>query len=126
MASPTEPAAATAQLPQFNQEWVTNNVPSSEREWILKVVTSSFADSKNEDRLGQDFERPWINRNREEVVEQVTSATNHDRTFATTIYEVASGIRTCRLPHSLQCFLQLKASSKSDRTGILTSISFNR
>ena len=83
--------SATVQLPHFDQEWITNNLPQSQRQWISEAVFNS----RDEQELGQLFESPWVDKNREGVVQKVTEITNNDRTFAETLLNVASGIQSC-------------------------------
>ena len=85
----------TAQLPHFDQEWVTNNVPQIQREWISKAVSESLANSRDEQELGQLFESPWADKNLEGVVRKVTEVADNDRGFAETLLNVASGMQSC-------------------------------
>jgi hypothetical protein len=76
------------------RDWVVDNVPPRNREWIFKVVSESLADSRDERELGQVFASEWINNDREDVIERVTEATDDNRTVAEGLVEVAVGIRS--------------------------------
>ncbi len=84
-----------AAAPRIVRDWVANNVPPRNREWICRVVSESLADSRDEGELGQVFASEWINNDREDVIERVTEATDGNRTIAEGLVEVAAGIRSC-------------------------------